>query len=156
MEDDRFNPAYNDDFDNISSGKKNELQEFKIIDKGYNKIFRMLPRSDGTLKRTKIEFYTSNGQGTNIRDAETGDYYNSKIGSLDEETFFKVNLATGECNSRNGFSTLFYRSPQHYMSHMKCSVDEKRIFQWEKRYNERNREKKNTKNVSSMSEIVVK
>ena len=143
MEFDRFNPSYNDDTDIITSGKKDELQELKNIDVGYNRIFRIIPRAEGRAKRTKIDLYTSNGLGTNIRDAETGDYYNNKVGSMDEELFFKVNLATGECTSRNGFSTLFYRSPQHYMSHMKCSLDEKIIYNWEKRYNNRINKMKN-------------
>lgn len=143
MEYDRFNPIYNDDTDIITSSKKDEMQELKNIDNGYNKILRLIPRADGKLKRTKIEFYTSNGVGTNIRDAETGNYYKNKVGSIDEELFFKVNLATGECNSRNGFSKLFYRSPQHYMSHLKCNLDEKTIYHWEKRYNNRINEIKN-------------
>ena len=151
MEYDRFSPAYNDDTDIITSGKKDELQELKNIDGGYNKILRMIPRADGRLKRTKIELYTSNGIGTNIRDAETGHYYNNKVGSFDEELFFKVNLATGECQSRNGLSKLFYRSPQHYMSHMKCNLDEKTIYDWEKRYNNRVNE---TKNVSKKRHVI--
>jgi hypothetical protein len=153
MEYDRFIPVYNDNTDVIE--KKDELQDLKNIDNGYNKIFRTLPKPDGRLKRTKIEFYTSNGIGTNIRDAETGDYYNNKVGSLDEELFFKVNIATGECTSRNGFSSLFYRSPQHYMSHMKCTLDEKIIYHWEKRYNNRVNEMKDLSKKRNITHVLI-
>jgi hypothetical protein len=153
MEYDRFTPVYNDYTDIIE--KKFEMQDLKNIDNGYNIIFRMIPRVDGRLKRTKIELYTSNGLGTNIRDAETGAYYNNKVGSIYEELFFKVNLATGECTSRNGFSNLFYRSPQHYMSHMKCDLDEKIIYSWEKRYNNRVNEMKNLSKKGNSSHILI-
>ena len=82
------------------------------------------------LKRTKIEFYTSGDTGCNIRDAETGDYYPNLVGSKDEDLFYKVALSTGECKSANGSNTLFYLSPQHYASHLHCSVYPEHIQIW--------------------------
>jgi len=121
---------------------KNFIQESKQLDKGYNKIYRIRPQSNGNLKNTKIEFYTSSGVGTNIRDAETGEYQNGKVGSTDEDLFFKVALATGECNSKNGSSTLFYSSPQQYMYHMNCNLNAELIAHWEEKYQARLNKKK--------------
>ncbi len=123
----------------------NVLEESKSLDKGYSKISRSSNRIDVKNKKNKIEIYSSGDIGSNIRDAETGVYYADKVGSVDEYLFFKVVIATGECNSKNGSSTLFYLSPNHYMSHMNCDVDSKTISQWEEKKNARLKEKEKTK-----------
>ena len=118
--------------------KDKELVSFKKIDRGYNKIYRNLPRSsDGKNIKTKIDTYTSGSTGSMIRNAETGAYYNYYVGSKDEDIFFKVSLATGECNSKNGSNTLFYISPQHYMSHMNTELSVSVINSWEEKRNSR-------------------
>jgi len=140
---DHFSPVYENDVTNAMNPK--ELIDIaKSEDRGYNKIWRMVPRYDGDVKRTKVEVYTTSGVGHNIRDAETGQYYSIKVGSADEDLFFSVILATGECKSKNGSSTLFYRSPQHYMSHMKSHVDDVTIARWQEKYNARLKEKEIT------------
>jgi hypothetical protein len=116
---------------------KGVLDEPKQNDSGYNKIWRARQRKDGALKRKKIELYTSGGTGKRIRDAETGEYYTSRVGSLDENLFFKVSLATGECNSKNGSSTLFYISPKQYINHIGFDLDPNHIAKWEARRDER-------------------
>lgn len=77
----------------------------------------------------KIRVYPSGGFGYNIRDAETGAQYPNKVGTKDEDLFYKVILATGECVGSVS-NTLFFCSPQHYESHMKCSVDSEKIANW--------------------------
>jgi hypothetical protein len=130
---DQYDPADND-FDLLSANTNNQkglLENSKQLDRGYNKIWRMLPRVDGTLKRTKIEFYTSSDIGNCIRDAETGSYFSDKVGSANEDLYFKVALATGECNSANGSSTMFFTSPQRYITHMRVNLTPEIIRTWQ-------------------------
>jgi hypothetical protein len=112
------------------------MLSLKKKDRGYNKVYRMIPRaSDGKIINTKIDVYTTGYIGSRIRDAETGEYYNYNVGSRHEDLFFKVALATGECNSKNGSSTLFYISPHHYMSHLNVDLDDSVINSWEEKRN---------------------
>lgn len=136
---DNFQPENNNDVISYANSEEYKIliQESKNYDRGYNKVFRTLTQKNGKLKRTKIEFYTSGDTGCNIRDAETGEYTSYKVGSLNEDLFFKVILATGECKSRNKSSTLFYSSPEAYMSHMHCELDTKLVEYWEEKYQAR-------------------
>jgi hypothetical protein len=129
---DQYDPADNEyDLMSANSNQKGLLENSKQLDRGYNKIWRMLPRFDGKLKRTKIEFYTSSDIGNSIRDAETGSYFSDKVGSANEDLYFKVALATGECNSANGSSTMFFTSPQRYMTHMRVNLTPEIIKAWQ-------------------------
>ena len=110
----------------------NELLDLKKSDRGFNKIYRHVLRdSDGKRSVKKIELYTTGGTGSNIRDAETGEYYGEKVGTKYEDLYFKVSLATGECRSLNGSNTLFYLSPQHYERHLYLELDNDTIVNWE-------------------------
>ena len=149
---DHFNPSNENDYD--AGDHKKIIDNAKKMDRGYNKVFRMRERSNGLLKQTKIEFYTSSDVGCNIRDGETGEYYSSKVGSADEDLFFKIILATGECKSKNGSSTVFYTSPQHYMSHFNCDYDPEFISQWELKRNNRVNQLELIKQKNSMSIVV--
>jgi hypothetical protein len=126
---------YNDANNIIYINSKNALEESKNIDSCYNKVIRQEKRPNGKLKNVKVELYSSNGTGKHIRDAETGVYYKNLVGSRDEDLFFKVVLATGECNGKNGSSTFFFTSPTQYMSHMKCEVSPETISNWEQKRN---------------------
>ena len=115
-----------------------ELERQKRLDKGYNCIYRRTMKYSpkykcSKLMRVKIEVFSSDGYGSHIRDAETGDYFPNIVGSRDEDLFFKVILATGECNSKNGSSTLFFVSPQHYSTHMFSDVDPTVVHAWEQK-----------------------
>jgi hypothetical protein len=121
--DNRFSPTEANDYDN-------EIKNAKSYDPGYNIIYRNILRVDGIKKRTKIEVYTSGNIGTRIRDAETGTYYTDTVGSKEEINYFKVNLSTGECKSKNGSRTLYYLSPLHYFSHLKLPVDNEMEQKW--------------------------
>ena len=109
----------------------------KKIDGGYNVIYRTRLNKRNTLAKTQIGIYTSGGADSQIRDAETGAYYPHIVGSADEDLYFKVILATGECKSTNGSSTLFYLSPTHYMSHLNDNISENAIQNWEEKRNAR-------------------
>lgn len=127
---------YNDNTDNSCNTEelKQLKEELKKSDRGYNAVWRMIPKN-GKMKRTKIEAYTSGCFGSNIRDAETGEFYNHIVGTADEDLYFSVILATGECNSKNGSSTLFYLSPHHYMKHFSCVLDDIYIAKWQEKRN---------------------
>lgn len=129
FDDNIFNPTGINDFEN-------EIQEFKSLDKGYNKIYKtgVVLGRNGKYKKNKIEFYTSGDRGTRIRNAITGIYYNDKVGSFKETKFFKVSLATGQCTSKNGSHMLFYTTPQQYMAHFDTQLEPAIIQKWEKEF----------------------
>jgi len=129
-----FNPDDNMDYSVSSDEFRRVTESLKKSDKGYNVLWRMIPKNE-KLKRTKVEVYTSSAQGCRIRDAETGHYYSHIVGTDDEDLYFSVIISTGECRSENRSRTLFYLSPQHYMTHMNSELDAKIIGRWEdKRY----------------------
>ena len=115
------------------------------MDRGYNVIYRTCTNKKGQQVRTPISIYTSGGTDSQIRDAETGAYYSQLVGSADEDLYFKVILATGECKSKNGSSTLFYLSPRHYMSHLNCQVSEDSIQSWQEKRDARYKTKNSVK-----------
>ena len=127
------------------------VENAKSIDRGYNVIYRTVPNKKGKLVRTPISIYTSGDVHSNIRDAETGAYYTHLVGSADEDLYFKVILATGECKSKNGSNTLFYSSPRQYMSHINNEVSEDTIRMWEEkrdaRYKDREMKRNNPKSI---------
>jgi hypothetical protein len=140
-QEDFWNPADQNDYD-----EENVYDNVKRIDKGYNVIYRNAFRKDGRSYRKKIDVYTSSGTGKRIRDAETGEYLNYIVGSSDEDLFFKVTLATGECKSVNGSNTLFYISPEHYANHLQCDINPANALTWEEKRNARLIEIKRSKN----------
>jgi hypothetical protein len=121
-----------DDNLSIDSNNKKFLDETKESDRGYSKIYRNYETENGKIKRRKIDLYSSGDIGSQIRDAETGDYFKQRVGSLEEELFFKVKLVTGECNSS---STFFYSSPEQFMAHLNEDVPQHIINQWNQRKN---------------------
>ena len=148
---------YQDD-SSISSSNENAkiMENAKKLDKGYNKIYRDVIRSDGSVKRTKVEIYTSNLDGK-IRNAETGEYYNARVGSADEALFFSVVLATGEMGLKNpkGLNLLFFNSPTHYMKHMRTKIlDENTILNWVEKRDARLKEKESAKKTTKSTVII--
>ena len=134
---------YNDFFDPNDNENNVCLNRFMKededeLDIGYNLIWRKIKQQDGTMKNKKFEFYTSGDAGSQIRNAENGHYYKNLVGSNDEDLFFKVIIATGECNSKNGSNILFFNSPDHYTRFFKCNLtDEKIKMEWEEKKNVR-------------------
>lgn len=120
------------------------MKEIKSMDKGHNVIYRTIPSKNGQLKMLPINIYASGGTGSQIRDAETGEYYSNIVGNADEDLYFKVIIATGECKSKNGSNTLFYSSPRHYMSHQNCQVSEEDVQRWQEKRDARYKSKNST------------
>jgi hypothetical protein len=139
---DYYDNVPNDTFDDSSSNNKDLLNEAKKMDRGYTKLWGFIERSDGSLKRSKIDVYTSGFIGNRIRDAETGEYYKELVGSQDEEIYFKLKMATGEIVSKNGSNALFYTSPDHCMRHLHIDVPQNIIDTWEVKRNDRLRMKR--------------
>ena len=145
----------NDEYDNYkfdslydAKEERSLIKQAKAKDKGHNVIYRNMLNKKGIIKPAPLEIYTSCGTHSNIRDAETGAYYKSLVGSADEDLYFKVILSTGECNSKNGSSTLFYSSPSHYMSHFKIQIADDIVNNWQSKCDERIKEKNSKKNNS--------
>ena len=127
------------------------LMDAKAEDVGFN----VISRRDSGGKTKKVEMYTSSGIGTCIRDAETGEYYNERVGSKDEDLYFKISLSTGECTSKNNSSAMYFQSPAHYMSCMKSTVSPANIARWEARRDARIAELKKPKPTVRGSQIAV-
>ena len=70
--------------------------------------------------------YGSGGPGSLIRNAETGEYYKYKVGTMDEDLFFKTMISTGPGNL-----TLFYDSPTQYERHQYVTLDDVIKTRWE-------------------------
>jgi hypothetical protein len=121
------------------------MKEARSMDKGHNVIYRCIPNKNGQMKMLPVNVYTSGGTGSQIRDAESGEYYSNMVGNADEDLFFKVVLATGECKSKNGSNTLFYLSPRHYMSHQNCQVSEEDVQRWQEKRDARYKTKSSMK-----------
>ena len=139
--DDRYHPAEQNDYDLKNSDKA--LEELKKLDRGYNKMYRDVIRPDKSKKRVAIDVYTSGDCGSRIRDAETGSYYSYTVGTSDEDLFFSVSVATGECKSLNGSNVLFYLSPAHYAKHHKTIVSDETVERWNNKRNKHLSSKKN-------------
>jgi hypothetical protein len=146
--DNNYDSLDQSDYINPLSTQVNLLEDIKKKDRGYNVIYRMVERPDGVIKKKKIEIYTTGDMGNRIRDAETGEYYKNLVGTKDEDLFFKVALATGECKSSNSSNSLFYLSPKHYTNHLHCSVSDELVENWDLKRNIRLKEVNSTKKLN--------
>ena len=116
---------------NVPLPKVKRERKTKKMDKGYSQITIKYLNYQNKKKNKKMDVYTSSGYGNFIRDAETGTYYKNKVGTLDEDLFFKVSFATGELKSYNDSNTLFYISPYNCMTHLMCQLPQDTIKNWE-------------------------
>jgi hypothetical protein len=122
---DYYDSAPVDDFE---ENNKDVLYDIKKMDRGHTKIWS---HANGSLKRSKIDVYTSGFIGSRIRNAETGEYFKHLVGSLDENLYFKVALTSDECKTKNGSNMLFYISPDHCMRHLYCEITDENVEKWE-------------------------
>ena len=100
------------------------------FDSGYNRMYRKETINDEIVDK-KIEFYTSRGVGSQIRDAETGQYYKYLVGSKEEALFFSGVISTHECKNKNGMNLLFFKSPERYASHfLNNRVNNRVVDKW--------------------------
>lgn len=143
-EDDTFHPSNNefDDYQNVglsdefsesmsfttvnSNRKKSKKDDLKNQDKGYHNIKIPYGR-----KEIEIEVYsTSTTPGKPIRDAVTGSKMTKHlVGSLDEEFYFKVGLATGQLKTTEGH-VLFFDNPEQFERLFRSSVSQEIKQKW--------------------------
>lgn len=140
-QEDHFNPSEPNDYDNVVNSRDVLTSALKD-DIGLNIVTRKVELDNGKIKNKRIKVFTTSGCGSNIRDAETGEHYSNKVGSRDEDLFFKVSIATGECSSANGSNVLFYCSPQHYENHLYSNVEPGIVASWEAKRDTRLKELK--------------
>jgi hypothetical protein len=130
-EDDHFHPLEKNAVDDVSVNNKDALYNIKKMDKGYHKINRKMNKVwvDGKYyKNITIELYSSGENGSRIRNAISGYRTNSKIGSSDEDSFFKVKLVNSKCSGH-----LFYDSPEQYEKHQYCLLNSNIKEAWYKK-----------------------
>ena len=121
--DDRYTPLEANDLDeNIQT---NASHKIKKLNRGYHKLVRNIVIND-RIKKFEIGVYGSGSHESPIRNAETGEYYKYKVGTMDEDLFFKTMLSSGSCNL-----TLFYDSPSQYERHQYVSLDDLIKTRWE-------------------------
>jgi hypothetical protein len=125
---DSFHP--NEENAIASNSQKKELNNIKSFDSGYGYVYRNKLSGSSKVKHARVDCYTSGDSGMRIRNAETGQYYKFKVGSKDEDLFFKIALASGELKTTNGSNVLFYDSPEQYEKHLMTEVDQEMKDMW--------------------------
>jgi hypothetical protein len=124
--DDRYTPLESNDYDD--SNQQGALKKVKSLNRGYHKITKNIVINNKN-KKVEIGVYGSGSHESPIRNAETGEYYKYKVGTMNEDLFFKVMISTGEVPS--GPLTLFYDSPEHYERHQYLEIDDLTKKRWE-------------------------
>jgi hypothetical protein len=109
--------------------QRKNMDEYKMIDKGFRKI-TILNKG----KPVEVEYYqTLSTPGIMIRDAITGARYKEyRVGSKEEDLFFKVRLAIGKSDIDS--MLLFYDSPEVYEGHMRTIVSHQRKETWRNKH----------------------
>lgn len=127
--DDKFNSVEPNVYDDSKQNKNqlNALSRVKCLNRGYHTLVRNILFNNK--KKVELGVYGSGSHESPIRNAETGEYYKYKVGTMDEDLFFKVMISTGEIPS--GPLTLFYDSPEHYERHQYLDLDDFTKRKWE-------------------------
>jgi hypothetical protein len=122
----------------INSKKKSDkklLEDYKMQDKGYRKYIQY---NNG--KKVEVDAYsTSSTPGVFIRDAITGSKDSRyKVGSLDENLFFKIKMAIGhvgfEKDENKSETILFYDNPEQFERHMRTTLSTEIKETWQSKY----------------------
>ena len=96
----------------MDSNNRNKVNDF-VNDKRRFKVNRI--NQDGRMK--KVEIYASGPTDTTIRNAVSGFRYEGhKVGSPNEDLYFKVAFVTGEAKFES--PTLFYDDPEQFENHL--------------------------------------
>jgi hypothetical protein len=125
---DMFNPLEPNDYD--FQNQESALKKVQHLNRGYHKLTRNVLVNNKN-KKVELGVYGSGCHESPIRNAETGEYYKYKVGTMDEDLFFKSVMSTGELPS--GPLTLFYDSPEHCERHQGISLDSFTKRRWEEK-----------------------
>ena len=126
--DDRYTPLEANDYDDSNHNHKSGLKKVQSLNRGYHTLTRNIVLNNNK-KKIELGVYGSGSHESPIRNAETGEYYKYKVGTMDEDLFFKVMISIGEVPS--GPLTLFYDSPEHYERHQYLELDGLTKKRWE-------------------------
>lgn len=126
--DDPFHPTFGNEL--LENDYKN-MSQFKNLDKGFHKIRMQTKMPSGIYKNIAYEIYSSGDIRSSIRDAITGSYYPTKVGSKEEEQFFKVTISTGTLQGQR--KNFYFKSPMDYERHMQTTLNPKTKEEWTKK-----------------------
>lgn len=120
-----------DDFQDNSMNKKvNNI--LGSTDKGFYELKRVTKHKQNKQIK-KIGCFATGLQGSSIRNAITGVYnYKHKVGSLDQDLYFSVVIATGETMSKEPI-ILYYESPEQYEKHFFTELDKETKERWSRK-----------------------
>jgi hypothetical protein len=89
-----------------------------------------------SFKRKEVHCYYSDIVNSYILNAITGEKYPWRVGSKDEERFFRItNTVNRENPYRRTSRKAFYESPEEFMHHRKIILDEELVNQWHEKKN---------------------
>jgi len=118
--------------------RKKMLDEIKKSDPGY----RCFTAYNENKERVKVEVYsTDTTPGLKIRDPITGSRLNQRVGSYDENLFFKVRMTTLKDNSIT--TTVYYDSPEAFERHQYATVSDDTKLKWVEQHQQRMYELRN-------------
>lgn len=105
---------------NSNTTKQTKQTKFKIIK--YNLIV------DGKfIKKKIIEIYSTGSTGNLIKNAQTGVKTNVRVGTKEEDMYFKVS----DCSSNGNIPTnYYYDSPEEYETHFCCILEQNIKDRW--------------------------
>jgi hypothetical protein len=129
-------PYYDNDNNDANSLNTNDRileakRQLQRSDKYFQRVTRTVLDKEKTKKRDDgkeyyktvyVNLYGSGSLGTKIRNAVTGERYEYKVGSRDQDMFYSVALCTGENGMKESLA-LFYDSPEQYENHMFQNLD---------------------------------
>jgi hypothetical protein len=105
------------DFVNNNDNHENSVEEFKMLDKNFfSYTKKVYDDKRKRYKNVKFGVYASGPMGSQIRNAETGVYYNDIVGSVGEDLYYKVIDTTGRFSKTP--LTFFYDNKSQYDNYM--------------------------------------
>lgn len=123
-----------EELDNISVEKKIQKEQDKFLKK-MNRHYHVVPHFNPTTKKSvTLRYYSSGEVGNPIKMAITGSVWNPKyiVGSMAEDLFFKVTIATGETGKE--LVNIFYENPEQYENHQGILLNGDIKSRWYKKY----------------------
>jgi hypothetical protein len=107
--------------------RNSALDAYRAMDKGYYKTKRLI---EGKLKTVEF-FSTPTTPGASIRDAIHGGLFiKSKVGSGDEDLFFKTRMTTVEPNVTGDSITLYFDNPEQCERHLGLAIGQNAKEAW--------------------------
>ena len=141
-EEDRFNPAYNVDVNELDELDKKKFADrlFRSSDSNYARcrkdIMKEITKKNGevikVLKPVYYDLYGSGDVGFHIRHAITGFRTPHIIGSKDEDLYFVVSDSRGLTKTQQPL-ILFFDSPEQYEKHCYTTVSDRVKHAWQQK-----------------------